>query len=458
MLGLFFMVGFLPVKATAAQTGGLAPSTETLNAYFFYGDGCPHCAEEEEFLFGSLSEEYPNLKIYTYEIYNNRANALLLQKIGKELDARVDGVPFLTIGDEAFIGYANGMTSVAIEKRVAECSTSICPDLVAALAGVNSGIVEEEPVVAPVAPDEPAVITEPTRPVEPINSSDPAESDESSQTAIDLTEADVMTLAPSAADETSKKVEQEKKIIKLPLLGEVDALSFSLPLLTVAMGVLDGFNPCAMWALLFLISLLLGMKDRKRMWILGIAFIVASAAVYFLFMAAWLNLILFLGFIFWVRILIGLLALGGGGYSLKEFFTNKDAACKVGDEERKHRTMERLKLAVHQNSFWLALGGIIILAFVVNLVELVCSAGLPAVYTQVLVLSDMPTWRYYLYISGYIFFFMLDDLLIFLVAMITLEITGVTTKYVRAARLVGGLLMLLIGLLLIFKPAWLMFG
>jgi len=411
LLGIFSMAGFLPVKAAVAQTRGLASSAETLNAYFFYGDGCPHCAEEEEFLFGPLLKEYPNLKIYTYEIYNNRANALLLQKVGKELGARVDGVPFLVIGDEAFIGYANGMTSVAIEKRVAECSVNTCPDSVAVLAGVNSGIVEEDPVVAPVAPDEPAGIAE-----------------------------------------------QEKKIIKLPLLGEVDALSFSLPLLTVAMGVLDGFNPCAMWALLFLISLLLGMKDRKRMWILGIAFIVASAAVYFLFMAAWLNLILFLGFIFWVRILIGLLALGGGGYSLKEFFTNKDAACKVGDEERKHRTMERLKSAVHQNSFWLALGGIIILAFVVNLVELVCSAGLPAVYTQVLVLSDMPTWRYYLYISGYIFFFMLDDLLIFLVAMITLEITGVTTKYVRAARLVGGLLMLAIGLILIFKPAWLMFG
>ena len=104
------------------------------------------------------------------------------------------------------------------------------------------------------------------------------------------------------------------------------------------------------------------------------------------------------------------------------------------------------------------MGGIIVLAFAVNLVELICSAGLPAVYTQVLALNEMAGWQYYLYISIYIFFFMLDDLLIFFIAMITLEMTGITTKYAKASRLVGGLIMLAIGLMLIFKPGWLMFG
>lgn len=246
--------------------------------------------------------------------------------------------------------------------------------------------------------------------------------------------------------------------IKLPLLGEIETKNFSLPALSIIIGALDGFNPCAMWTLLFLISLLLGMKDRKRMWILGSAFIVASAAVYFVFMSAWLNLFLFIGFIATVRIIIGLVSLGGGVYSLKEFWTNKEAACKVTGQEKRRAVFDKIKKVIHEKSFIMALIGIILLAFAVNLVELICSAGLPAIFTQVLALSNLPTWQYYLYIGLYIFFFMLDDLIIFFIAMFTLQLTGITTKYTRISRLVGGILMLAIGLTLIFKPEWLMFG
>ena len=224
------------------------------------------------------------------------------------------------------------------------------------------------------------------------------------------------------------------------------------------MGILDGFNPCAMWTLVFLISLLLGMKDKKRMWILGTTFIIASAGVYFLFMAAWLNLILFLGFIIWIRIAIAALAFYGGIYHLKEFFTEKDATCKVTGTESRQKVFARLKEIVHENSFLWAMGGIILLAGAVNLVELICSAGLPAIYTQVLALNNLAKWQYYLYIVGYIFFFMLDDLIVFFVAITTLQMTGLTTKYTRASKLIGGILMLIIGLLLMFKPEWLMFG
>ncbi|MFA6307410.1 MAG: hypothetical protein WC664_01095 [Patescibacteria group bacterium] len=383
-----------------------------INAYFFYGDGCPHCAEERQYLLHVLKSDYPNLQIYEYEIYNSRENAVLLQKTAERLGVGIDGVPFLVIGDNHFVGYANGISSQIIKQRANECSVERCPDSIASIVGVEvPEVIQQTPVINKQAENI----------QEPIN-------------------------------------QESKKIVKLPLLGEVNTLSFSLPILTIIMGALDGFNPCAMWTLLFLISLLLGMENRKRMWILGTAFIVASASVYFLFMSAWLNLILFLGFVIWIRMLIGIMALLGGCYSLKEFIFNKDNGCKVAGDEKRKKTFERLKLAVQQNSLWVALGGIIVLAFAVNLVELICSAGLPAVYTQVLALNEMAGWHYYLYILLYIFFFMLDDLFIFFVAMVTLEMTGITTKYAKASRLVGGLLMLAIGLMLIFKPEWLMFG
>ncbi|RLC29611.1 hypothetical protein DRH13_05465 [Candidatus Woesebacteria bacterium] len=246
--------------------------------------------------------------------------------------------------------------------------------------------------------------------------------------------------------------------LTLPILGTIQTANLSLPALSVVMGLLDGFNPCAMWTLLFLISLLLGMKDKKRMWILGTTFIVTSAFVYFLFLTAWLNFFLILGFVFWVRIAIGLIAIGVGIYNLRDYHINRDAACKVTGGEKRKKTFDKLKGITHEKKFILALGGIILLAFAVNLVELVCSAGLPAIYTQILSISNLSPGQHYSYILLYILFFMIDDLVVFAIAMITLHAVGIQSKYARLSRLIGGILMLIIGGLLLFKPELLMFG
>jgi glutaredoxin len=418
---IYLIIGLLSVwwfSFTPAIT-----QAEAVRAYFFYGDGCPHCGAEEEFL-KTLKQDYPALEIFAFEVYNHKQNIELLRAVASQLNVEVSGVPFLVIGDQPISGYAEGVTSLTIEQRVKECSNQICLDSIYNLAAFNQANSESI-----------------------IKSSGPMAETEFNDS--EATNQPIESL--SGFDLNNSK-------IKLPLVGEISIGAFSLPLLTILIGALDGFNPCAMWTLLFLISLLLGMNNKKRMWLLGSAFIVASALVYFLFMAAWLNLILFLGFIVWVRLLIGLVALGGGGYSLKEFWFNKDSGCKVTGTEKKQKTFTKLRNAVQQNSLWLALGGIILLAFIVNLVELICSAGLPAVYTQILALNNLATWQYYLYILLYVFFFMLDDLIIFFIAMMTLQLTGLTTKYTRWSRLIGGLLMLIIGLLLIFKPEWLMFG
>ena len=209
-----------------------------------------------------------------------------------------------------------------------------------------------------------------------------------------------------------------------------------------------------MWVLIFLIGLLLGMDNRRRMWTLGTVFIVASGVVYFIFMAAWLNLILFLGFIIWVRVVIGFIALLSGAYNVREYYINKSGACKVTGSERRQKIFAKLKDLTHKKKFWLALGGIILLAFAVNLVELICSAGLPAIYTQVLTLTNLPKWQYYLYLLLYIFIFMLDDLIVFIIAMVTLKVTGISGKYSRYSSLVGGIIMIIVGALLILRPEW----
>lgn len=382
-----------------------ASAAEKINAYLFYGEGCPHCAKEKE-LFNNIIDKYP-LEVKEFEIYHHPENAYLLEKVAGELNANAGGVPFLVIGDKYFIGYAEGATSEEILKKLEECTKNSCPDRIGSIIALEKSSENQKPAEKKAEP---------------------------------------------------KETQSKEKIIKIPFWGEVDIYKFSLPVLTIVIGMLDGFNPCAMWILLFLISLLLRIEDKKRRWILGSAFIVTSSAVYFIFMAAWLNLILFLGFIVWIRLLIGLVAIFGGGYNLKEFIFDKKSGCKVTKEEKRKKIFQKLKAIIEQKSFWLALGGIIILAFLVNLVELLCSAGLPAIYTQVLALNNLATWQYYLYILVYIFFFMLDDLFVFFIAMATLEMTGVTTKYTRYSKLIGGIIMLIIGLLFLFKPEWLMFG
>lgn len=246
--------------------------------------------------------------------------------------------------------------------------------------------------------------------------------------------------------------------VNLPFAGETEVKSFSLPLLTLVFGGLDGFNPCAMWVLLFLITLLINIKNKKRMCILGVIFIVTSAVVYFLFMAAWLNFFLFLGFVFWIRLAIALFAIGAGIYHLREFIRNKDGTCKAAESEKRQRIFGKIKKIVQKKNLGWAILGIIVLAGAVNLVELLCSTGLPAIYTSILTLTEIPTWQYYIYLLFYIFIFMLDDLIIFFIAMFALRTVGVSSKYTRWTSLIGGIIMIVIGLILILKPGWLMFG
>ncbi len=402
MIKKILFSALLVISAALAPAAALAQNP--VNIYFFWGQGCPHCEHEKEFL-ADLAANRPEILIKDFEVWGNAENRRILGELGKELNVDVSGVPFTVVGDKYFIGwYDRASTGAAIEAAVATAVKQGCRD-----------------VVAPI---------------------------------IDLEG----TAAPdngSCGDDGKTEIPEK---INVPLLGTIKVKDFSLPVLAVVLGALDGFNPCAMWTLLFLISLLLGMKNRKRMWILGSSFIGASALAYFLFMSAWLNLLLFVGFIVWIRIIVALVAIGGGAYNLKAYFSKKPAVCANAADPKRKKVFERLKNIVLQNNFYLALGGIILLAFAVNLVELICSAGLPVIFTQILSMSGLSQWQYYLYIALYILVFMADDLFVFFAAMITLKMAGITTKYQKASHLIGGVLMLAIGLLLIFRPEWLMFG
>jgi len=237
--------------------------------------------------------------------------------------------------------------------------------------------------------------------------------------------------------------------IVLPIFGEIDLADYSLPALAVILGFVDGFNPCAMWVLVYLITIVATLRDRKRIWLIVGSFVLSSGILYFLFMTAWLNVFLLVGYVKPVITVIGLVALGGGILQMREFAETKGAiVCKVTDEESRQKTMTRIQKIVSSPITLGTIVGIVALAFAVNSVEFVCSAAIPAIFTQVLSLASLTTFQYYGYILLYVFIFMLDDLVIFGTAAFALT-SNLGDKYARYTRPVGGTILIILGALLL---------
>jgi glutaredoxin len=232
---------------------------------------------------------------------------------------------------------------------------------------------------------------------------------------------------------------------QIPFLGEVDVAKYSLPVLAMILGLIDGFNPCAMWALVFLIGLVTGLHDNKKLWLLVGTFVITSGVLYFLFMTAWLNVFLFIGFIRPVVTCIGACSIWLGIIQTRDFFVGK-VACPLPTEQ-KQKIMHRMKTLVMSPITLVTFFGIVLLAFAINLIEFVCSSFIPAIYTQTLALHHLPVWQYYFYIFLYDFFFMLDDLVIFSLAIFA--ITNMGDKYAKWCKLAGGITLFTLGVMLI---------
>ena len=378
-----------------------------VNIYLFHSYTCKHCKEEIKLL-DELEKEYDNIKIYKYEV-NENGNGELLKNISEIMGSKVTGTPYTIIGNKVFSGYDYENSKGRFKGAIEYYSKYGYEDKVG----------------------------------EYISS-------------IPLPSYEVKDTDPDVDEYISNYISYK---VKLPLIGEVKLKNLTLPLITVVIGLADGFNPCAMWVLLFLISMLIGMKDKKRMWILGSTFLLISALIYLIFMMSWLNLANLLISVVWVRVIIAIVSLVGGIINLRGYIKHrKVSGCDVVDDKKRNRIITRIKKFTTEKNFWLAILGVIVLAISVNVVELACSAGLPVMFIEILSLNNLTAIEEIIYIVLYMLFFLLDDFVVFVIAMTTLSLTGVSSKYGNLSKLIGGILMLFIGLLLMFKPEWIMFN
>ena len=394
------LILFVPVIAKA----------KTVDIYFFYGDGCPHCAAEERFFESSLKNN-DDVVIHKYQVWNDADNSKLLQDVADLLDVPAYGVPYTVIGDDVISGYQDDTTTgEEIRSYINIYKNKEYTDRVGEFIRTGNKLPKKDP-------------TNVVKPTE------------------------------------KKKTEK----VSFKVFGKkitVNPKTVSLPLIAVVLGFIDGFNPCAMWILIFLITMLFNMKNKKKMWILGLTFIITSGLVYLVFMIFNSLILYFVPKRSILTLFIALVALGAGIFNVNNYVKSlsKDDGCEVVDNKKRKKIIDRIIKITSSKKFIIAMLGIMLLAASVNIIELMCSIGMPLLFTSILSMNDLSGFKYFMYMIIYIIFFLLDDIVIFAISMKTLKVTGISTKYTKYSHLIGGIIMLLIGILLLIKPEWLMFN
>ncbi|MCU0975816.1 MAG: hypothetical protein MUC71_05815 [Steroidobacteraceae bacterium] len=369
--------------------GRAADGGPRIHLYYFYSPTCPHCQAAAPFL-EELQGRLPWLEIRKYSVRDDRDNARFYFNTAQSLGVEALSVPGFIFCREVMIGYdAAATTGAELERALTACR-------------------ERRAAGAP--------------------------------------EAGVAASPAQASPGDSGSV------VHLPLVGSVDARSLSLPVLTLVLAGVDAFNPCAFFVLLFLLSMLVHAKDRTRMLIVGGTFVLFSGLIYFVFMAAWLNMFLLLGELRVVTIAAGLVALLMGAINVKDYFWFKQGVSLSIPDSAKPGLFQRMRGIVATGSLGPMLASTILLAIAANSYELLCTAGFPMVYTRSLTLADLPTWQYYAWLGAYNVIYVIPLMIIVVIFVRTMGARKLTEDEGRILKLVSGLMMTGFGVVLLAAP------
>jgi hypothetical protein len=379
--------------------GTAQDGTPTVRLYYFFSPTCPHCQAAKPFI-ADLQARNPWLEVKRYSVKDHRGNARFYYETAQSLGAEALSVPGLMFCRQVLIGYDSAATTgkqledALIACRERRLANPRAPDPVAVAAGGATG----------------------------------------SATQLSAAEAKAGTT------------------VNVPLLGEVDAKAFSLPILTLVLAGMDAFNPCAFFVLLFLLSLLVHAKSRTRMAIVGGTFVLFSGLVYFVFMAAWLNVFLIAGELRVITFIAGLVALTVAALNIKDYFWFKEGPSLSIPDSAKPGLFKRMREVVASGSMGPMMLSTVLLAIVANSYELLCTAGFPMVYTRALTLADLESWQYYAWLAAYNVIYVLPLLAIVTVFTMTMGARKLSESEGRLLKLISGFMMLGFGLLLLVAP------
>lgn len=375
-----------PAAASAAQS--------QTRMEVFVRDGCPHCAKAEEFLH-QLQQERPDLQVVIRDVSHEAAAMQRLQDLARDHGGNAR-VPAFFVGGQMIFGYSE------------EASTDKL---------IRSAL-------------------------------------QGNRLAPGASAADVTSCA--AQEGSSCKMEQGASSaaadpgFELDFMGHKLTLDdVGLPAFTVAMGLLDGLNPCSMWVLILMISLLATLNDRKRMLAVAGTFVLVEGIAYFVFMAAWLNLFLLIGMSRLSQYVIAAIAIIAGAINMKDFVAPGVGVSLSISDKRKPGIYARMRAILQAKSLLAAIIGVTILAVLVQIVEFLCTSGFPALFTRILTLRQLDTASYYGYLLLYNIAYMADDIIVLAIGVTTLSNRRLQEKEGRWLKLLSGAVMVALGVYLI---------
>ncbi|MGB5101862.1 MAG: thioredoxin family protein [Steroidobacteraceae bacterium] len=378
--------------------GRAGDGTPTVRLYYFFSPTCPHCQAAAPFI-DEYAAHTPWLELKKYSVKDNRPNAKFYYETALALGTQALSVPGFVFCRQVLIGYDTAETTGAeIVKALEKCHADRLAQPAGDVAAETSG---GEGV-------------------------------------------------PAGSPETTDG--EAGTVVHLPLLGPVDAKAFSLPVLTLVLAGMDAFNPCAFFVLLFLLSLLVHAKSRARMALVGGTFVLFSGLVYFVFMAAWLNVFLVAGELRVITAIAGLVALFVAALNIKDYFWFKQGPSLSIPEAAKPGLFKRMRDVVAAGSLGPMLASTVLLAIVANSYELLCTAGFPMVYTRTLTLAKLETWQYYAWLAAYNAIYVIPLLVIVIVFVRTMGTRKLSESEGRVLKLVSGFMMLGFGLMLLITP------
>ena len=407
MIVRLFIVGLIGVSTfvlspmALAETGILLPEKSAKSAVrsadieVFIRNGCPHCAKAELFL-QRLKKEQPTLRILIHDVVQEPSALERLELLAKNQESGTVRVPAFQVGGQLIVGFSDEITTgQLIRSALAQTLISQNQEI--------SGSCEAE-----------------------------------------------QSLSCEAGSEVSSR---EPHSFFLDFFGRRLSLDeVGLPLFTLAMGLLDGFNPCSMWVLILMISLLAPMNNRLRMFAIAGTFVAVEGIAYFIFMAAWLNLFLLIGLSRISEIVIAVIALLAGLINLKDFrFYGRGVSLSIPDSA-KPDIYARMRRILQAQNLTGALIGAVVLAILVQVVEFMCTSGFPALYTRILTLKQLDSISYYGYLLLYNLAYMLDDVIILTIGIITLSQRRLQEKEGRWLKLISGSVMVGLGIYLMVTP------
>ena len=395
------IIGFLPITTQAQEPAEVS---------VFMLETCAHCHDEIEF----LEATYANNENVVLNYYNLKEgeNQLIFSALTSKYGL-MQATPVTLVRDTLIQGFANTDTTGKAIRYIIEYSDTKNITLEEAIKGAAKNITYAE--LGPLI------------------------------TAFD------------AQQEEQEVIEHKPFIITIPLTNKtVDVGSLSLVSLSLVLGLVDGFNPCAMWVLVMFLIILSQLGDKKKMIQYASIFLLAEGIMYFVILTAWYSVFDFISLNQIITPLIGLLAVGSGIFFLYRY-KNFKPVCSVANEEQ-HQKIETKVQSLAKKPLTIGVFfGILGLAFSVNVFEFACSIGIPQAFTKILELNvlDLFTrlWYMFLYIIMYVF----DDIIVLGLALYSFDKIANTAKYSKYSALIGGILMILIGIIMLINPGLLVF-